>query len=94
MSEIDNTIRYKDIMDLGFTESVESDSTYFDTHGFNWCIINLHLTKNKMIYLDWEKENQLCSMYRTDKDHNIIRRLPIQGLEHLKIMVDFFLGKL
>lgn len=84
-------IKYSDIMSLGFTEEPQNDDVYFDKHGFRWCIITKKLTKR--VYLNWNKENQLCSMIRINKYHDIKARLPIRNLAHLKEIVDFFSDK-
>ena len=57
-------IRYRDVMDLGFTEVEDEDKVYFDQYGFDDCIITKDLTKK--IYLDWDKATQLCMMDRND----------------------------
>jgi len=81
-------IKYREIMDLGFEEEVDSDNVYFDEFGYDYCIITKNLTKK--IYLDWKKETQLCKLVRTDKTHNIKAEMPIKNIEHLKEIIDFF----
>jgi hypothetical protein len=81
-------IKYKDIIDLGFTESVEFDPVYFDQYGFDYSIISLKLTKK--LYLDWEKETQLCLLLRIDKHESIRAKKIIKGLEELKELIEFF----
>lgn len=84
-------IRYVDIMELGFTEEIINDKVFFDEYGYDYSVIQLNLTKK--IYLDWEKETQLCSIIRQDKHQNIKKEAPIKNLNHLKEVVDFFLGE-
>lgn len=84
-------IRYRDIMDLGFKEKVEHDQQFIDDYGYDYTIITLKLTKR--IYLMWEKETQLASIHRTDKEDFEIRRMDIKNLEQLKYIIDFFLGE-
>lgn len=87
-------IKYSDIMALGFKEEkVPGDNVYFQEFGFPYCIIQKNLT-NK-IYLDWEKSNQLCEMVRIKdtKHYDIVKRMPIKNLEHLKEIVEFFSDK-
>lgn len=81
-------IKYTEIMNLGFEEEIQSDPVYFDEHGFDWAIITKHLTKK--IFLNWEKENQLCQIIRVDKDNNIKKKQAIRNLAHLKSVIDFF----
>jgi hypothetical protein len=83
-------INYDEIMALGFTEDVQSDSVYEAEHGYRYCIINKELTKK--IYLDWEKETKLCKMVRlkNHKTGDIGAELPIMNLQHLKDMINFF----
>ena len=83
-------IDYDKIMDLGFTEDIQSDSIYEAQHGYAYCIITKNLTKK--IYLDWEKETKLCKMVRlsSPKTGYIGAELPIKNLEHLKEMINFF----
>lgn len=83
-------IKYSEVIDLGFTEEVQSDNVYFNEYGFDYCIITKDLTKN--IYLDWAKETQLCKMVRIDspKHCNIKAELPIRNLDHLKEIINFF----
>ena len=83
-------INYSEIMALGFSEEIDSDSSYEAEHGYAYCIITKNLTKK--IYLDWEKDTKLCKMVRIDspKTGNIKAELPINNLEHLKEMINFF----
>ena len=82
-------IKYKDVMDLGFNESIESDSVYYNEYGFDYTIVTLKLTKR--IYLDWAKETGLAEIIRVDKEGTIQNRRPVRNLEELKEIVDFFL---
>ena len=83
-------IKYSEVIDLGFTEDVQSDKVYFNEYGFDYCIITKELTKK--IYLDWAKETQLCKLVRIDspKHCNIKAELPIRNLDHLKEIINFF----
>ena len=84
-------IKYRDIMNLGFTEQICTDQVYFDQFGFDYCHITKDLTKK--IYLDWEKETQLCKMVRVDtqKDDGVIKKqMAIRNIDHLREIVDFF----
>ena len=83
-------INYSEIMALGFTEEVNSDSVYEAEHGYSYCIITKQLTKK--IYLDWQKDTKLCKMVRLSKPKtgDIGAELPIKNLDHLKEMINFF----
>jgi hypothetical protein len=83
-------INYDEIMALGFTEDMQSDSVYEAKHGYSYCIITKQLTKK--IYLDWVKETKLCKMVRLEKPKtgDIGAELPIKNLGHLKEMINFF----
>ena len=87
-------INYDEIMALGFTEDVISDSVYEAEHGYSYCIITKKLTKK--IYLDWAKETKLCKMVRLSKPRtgDIGSELPIKNLEHLKEMINFFFDEM
>ena len=87
-------IKYKDIIDLGFSVEEHQDDVYFNEYGFGWCIITKDLTDT--IYLDWVKETRLCTLIRVDnpEECNIVARMPIMNLEHLKIIDKFFTDKL
>ena len=75
-------------MNLGFTESIEKDSVYFDQYGFKYAIVELKL--NKKLYLDWAKETQICSLIRLDKYESIKARKVVSSLEELKEIIKFF----
>lgn len=83
-------IEYHEVIALGFTEEVCSDKTYYNQYGYDYCIIQLNLTKK--IYIDWAKETQLCELVRIDspKRCNIKARMPINNLNHLKEIINFF----
>jgi hypothetical protein len=83
-------IKYFEVMDLGFTESLENDDVYFQKFGFQYAIINKQLTPT--ISLDWEKETQLCRLIRIDNetDENIKKQVPVKNLSELTQIIDFF----
>jgi hypothetical protein len=85
--------KYKEIMSRGFNEQFESDNVYFDQHGFEYTIITKDLTKR--IYLNWDKETQLCELVRMDspKTCNIKARMPIMTLKQLDEILNFFTDK-
>ena len=86
-------INYDEIIALGFTEEITCDSVYKAQNGYEYSIVTLNLTKT--IYIDWEKSTKLCKMVRIDhhKSGNIKAKLPINNLEHLKDLINFFLPK-
>lgn len=83
-------IDYSDIINLGFKENVVVDRVYFKRHGYNYSIITYKLTKK--LYLDWEKDTRLCTLVRLDsaKSCNIMAKMSIRNLEHLKEIITFF----
>lgn len=86
--ETHEKIIYKEIMALGFKSEEQNDSVYEAQYGFPYCIIEKQLTKK--LYLDWEKETQLCWLVRIDENWNVKKRIPVANLETLKQIVDFF----
>ena len=80
-------IRYKDIIELGFTEQVESDSVYEDIYGFKYVIVELELHKH--FYIDWAKETGFCEFIRHRKG-TIEKRMEIRDLDHLKEIINIF----
>lgn len=85
-------IKYRDVMNLKFHEEFHTDSLWFDQYGYEYSIVQKQLTKK--IYLQWDKDTQLCNMYRIDnlKEQNIVSELPVMNLDHLKEIIDFFIG--
>lgn len=86
-------IQYHEIMALGFTEEFHNDTVYFNQYGYQWAIIEKQLTSK--IFLNWEKESQLCEMIRINnkRDCSIMARMPIKDLAHLNEIIDFFIDK-
>jgi hypothetical protein len=83
-------IDYSDIIDLGFKTEPQSDSVYFNQYGYEYCLFTFKLTS--LIYIDWAQESRTCQMIRIDhtKTMNIMKRMPIMNLDHLKQIIDFF----
>lgn len=79
-------IRYKDIMSLGFEESIQNDPVYKDTHGYEWAIVKLHITKN--LYFDWEKDTRLVTLIRTKKQKDIVSSMPIRNMKMLQDSIE------
>ena len=75
-------------MDLGFKEIEGSDDVYFNLYGYKYCIIEKKLSKN--LFIKWEKETRLCEMFRIDKECSIKKRKPIESLDELKDIIDFY----
>ena len=42
-------ITYKEIMDLGFNEQIESDPVFYNQYGFDYTIITLNLSKLEQV---------------------------------------------
>ena len=87
---IQEKINYDEIMSLGFNEEIVDDKVYEAEHGYSYAIIHKDLTKR--IYLEWWKDTKLCDMVRMDspKKCNVLKRMPIRNLEHLKEIINFF----
>lgn len=86
-------INYSEIIDLGFKEEIhEEDKVFFKTHGFDYSIITMKLTKK--IYLDWSKETKLCELVRMNsaKKCDILARLPIMNYKHLRDIIEFYVN--
>jgi hypothetical protein len=82
-------IKYCDVMALEFNTEVSPDSVYFNEYGYDYEIITKQLTKT--IYIDWAKETQLAEMIRScKKQKDIINRMPIKNLDHMKELINFF----
>jgi len=85
-------IKYCDVMALKFKTEVSPDSVYFDEFGYEYEIITKQLTKT--IYIDWAKETQLAEMVRgCKKQKDVLNKMPIKDLDHLKQMINFFTKK-
>ena len=83
-------IDYNEIIKLGFNVDVQDDKVYFNRYGYDYCIITKDLTKK--IYIDWEKETRLCTLTRINspKNGSIEAEFPVQNLQHLKEIINFF----
>lgn len=85
-------IKYGDVMALKFKTEVSPDSVYFYEFGYDYEIITKQLTKT--IYIDWAKETQLAEIIRgCKKQRDILNRMPIRDLDHLKHLINFFTEK-
>lgn len=84
-------IWFKDVMSLGFKSSVEEDTVFFDHHGYKWRITTLNLTPE--LYLNWDNETFFVELIRTNNECDILGRIPVTDLDHLKMVLQFF-GKL
>ena len=83
-------IRYRDVADLGFTTQVEHDNVFEDEYGVPYIIVKKDLTKKICIY--WDQVTRTCEMIRiyNQEEGNVIGRMDIQDLNHLKQMIKFF----
>ena len=87
-----NKIDYKTVIDLGFEREDQTDSVFYNEHGFNWFIVTKKLLSKK-IKLDWDCNTRTVTLKRIDKNHNIVGSLDIESLEELKNIIDFFTNK-
>src|SRR5690554_6700576 len=85
-------IKYKDVMDLGFKrKDLGDDEIFFNKFGFNWFIVTLKLKKG--IKAEWNCETRKVELVNYE-GHNVIGRMPVENLEHLKEIIEFFKGKI
>ena len=87
---IQETIKYKEVIDLGFKRSELEDDVFVGQYGYGWFLMTKKLSKT--LYLDWDCVNRTVTLIR-NKKNNILSRLPIVNLEHLKIINTFFTDK-
>ena len=85
-----NQIFFTDIVDSGFNIQDVEDDVYMKQNGYKYTINTLYLTTE--IYLNWDKETKLCQMVRVDNKNtqNVVAKMPIKGLNHLKEIIAFF----
>ncbi len=88
---MENKIKYKDIIDLGFKEESVYDQAYFNQYGYDYVIITKKLSKR--ITLEWAKETQVCEMVRYDSDGFVKGRLVINNVKSIKGIIEFYTNK-
>ena len=86
----ENTINYKDIKALGFTETKGGDSVHFDTYGYELKIFSLLLVTirqtvgpDQEIYLEWDQPTRICRMVRTNRFGDILGQMEVLGRKNL-----------
>jgi len=84
-----NKIDYKTVIDLGFEREDQTDSVFYNEHGFNWFIVTKKLLSKK-IKLDWDCNTHEVKMIRLDKKKNIIGTLYVETLNELECIINFF----
>ena len=86
-------VDYKDILALGFKELIEeSDSIYFDQHGFYYSIISLKLARR--VYLYWDKATGFVKLTTLGKDHSVISNVPLYDLNAVKTVMSAYSKRL
>ena len=90
---IQQEIEYCEIMALGFKVEETSDSVFFNQYGYEYKIFTFSLTN--LVYIDWDQVTRTCKMIRLKdrKTCDIVGCIPINDLQHLKEMIEFFKGK-
>ena len=87
-----NEIPYSEIIKIDFTVTKGHDKVHFDRYGFKYRIFHKDLTPT--ISASWDQVTRRAQLIRVDNEveGNIVARMPIQGLEHLKKMIGFYAG--
>ena len=88
MKKEQKPIDYADVVALKFKVEQSPDNVFFNKYGYLYKIVYLNLTKS--IYIDWAQDTRFCTMYRTDKDNNILAKMPIIDFEQLQETINFF----
>ena len=78
---------YKEIIDLGFTESVQNDQVYFNEFGYHYSIIELTLTDE--LAINWYKNSQTQEIFYLNKEQTVLNKRLLSDKELLSI-IDFF----
>lgn len=83
-------IKFKDIMELGFTIEECQDKVYEDNYGFPYRIVTKDLTN--LVSVDWDQITGFCQMIKIgdEKEQNITDQHPIKDLDELKHVIKFF----
>ena len=81
-------INYSEVKELGFVREEINDDMFFDQYGFGYFLMTKKVAKK--IELDWDCNTRLVKLIRVDKQGNIKGTLPINSLEYLKYIIDFF----
>lgn len=81
-------IKYKHIMDLGFTREDAHDVVFFNEHGYHpfW----VYLDPCKKIQFFWCCEKKTVELRKMGKNGDILSRMPITCLAMLKTWIKFF----
>ena len=87
----DTDIYYDDVMNLKFKRTDDSDSMFFNQHGFEWFIVEKKL--NKRTYLDWDCLTGKVQLIRTDKEGWIVGKINVKTLSQLKEIIIFYKNK-
>jgi hypothetical protein len=87
---IQESINYSKVIDLGFKRKDLDDNVFFNQYGFGWFIVTLKLKKG--IKAEWDCNTRTVEIVNYE-GHDVIGRMPVENLEHLKEIIEFFKGK-
>lgn len=80
---------YKDIIDMGFTTTIEEDEIYENRYGFPYTIIQSRLTQH--LYLEFEQETRKCYLYELKNDgYSVKNKTRIKNMKELKTIIKVF----
>ena len=82
------TINYSKVKELGFAREEINDDIFFNQYGFGYFIMTKEVAKKTI--LEWDCNTRMVRLIRVDKKGNIKGTLPINSLEYLKYIIDFF----
>jgi len=78
-------IKYKELIDLGFTREVCSDSVFFDEYGYNFFILNFDI--HKYFKLSYCAEDEFVELLVLDDKNTILHKDRIKDIEVIKRLV-------
>ena len=84
-------ITYKQCVDLGFKRTNENDSQWFNQYGYDWFLVEKYI--NKHLYFSWDCETRFVDLIRHNKECDILGKIPVRNLQHLKELIHFFTNK-
>ena len=85
MVETGREIYYEDIINLGFSKQIISDSVFEKQQGYMYQIITLKL--NNYLEIDWDMVTMEASLINFDEDGSINAKYAIKDLEELKLII-------
>jgi len=87
-----DTIWYKDVIDLGFTEEESYDVVYETHYGYKYVIIELEFDNGICFIYEKENPNQV-RLLRVDSEETIISEMLITKFSELERWINFFKNK-